>query len=825
MRLLFASLSAAQWQKLASPQGLGAGDLQGEQRTLFLSLLPEPFRVQKVTATREGGYRSEGQNSFVTLSPTQKAGVRLRVNRSTSLSFPSATQTYSSYGIGDPGRNHPEGTEYYTLGYTSDYYARPDAYGVTLRHELPNRLKSGHLSFDAPALQGAVSLEGGTPPPPGSPAPAQGSPPQAGAPAGMRVGPDGVTRPEATAQRVPSLTVEELLKRVGKVAGLELYADRRVGRLPVWAKGGQARASDVLGALCLVVTGTFRKVGPAYVLTDDVEGIGTRRARLSEWAQGVGGQEYKNRQEQDKRIREMQPWQYLDFSPGDPFALDAGTLKKLEEKRAAMYRSPTADRDMPVTDLPPALLKHVQEELASSSSQERYKNARTDRVRLDVRTRLSYLVPGLGDLEDRYLSLYNIPALPTPAPGTMPDAPPAVLPPSLTARALYIAPANAEEAARAAKEARRRKLTHLWVEVPEGEGGKQLLSAAVKSGKGQGLMVFGVVRLLRRSGSTEPGGVPADSLDINILGETGASHTRRRLAALATTQLAPWTRDTLARSGGDWLRPDAPATPGLVKRRLLDLAATPGLTGLVLRDTAAPGYADPGDSSSVYSSSDRADFGYSLDARLQFLRQEGMDPIDMGSSGFPGGADLSLPFFSDSSLRPRMIEVEGRWISDPNAKSPGQQWNASRNKRNVRLMGEVYAAVRAAHPNLALLLSDRSDFSSQSWYGTWDKPDALPRRKLEFNEPSSATTAQTARSFSRRILLSATYRDPTVPDPNVKYTPREIYARTLGFLFDREKGNWDGIVFDLSAVPVDKALSLLEALPAAQKDLAAQESR
>ena len=50
------------------------------------------------------------------------------------------------------------------------------------------------------------------------------------------------------------------------------------------------------------------------------------------------------------------------------------------------------------------------------------------------------------------------------------------------------------------------------------------------------------------------------------------------------------------------------------------------------------------------------------------------------------------------------------------------------------------------------------------------------------------------------------------PAPGPKVTPREMFAYTLGWQLQQHKTGWDGIVFDLSEVPVDKALPLLEAL-------------
>ena len=84
-------------------------------------------------------------------------------------------------------------------------------------------------------------------------------------------------------------TVDDLVTRLAAATGLELYADPRYGALPVLLIGDlkkPAAAGDMMQALALCVCGTWRQVGSAYVLTDDVLGLGTRRAALQESVQG-----------------------------------------------------------------------------------------------------------------------------------------------------------------------------------------------------------------------------------------------------------------------------------------------------------------------------------------------------------------------------------------------------------------------------------------------------------------------------------------------------------------------------------------------------------
>jgi hypothetical protein len=386
MRYFAGSLTRDQWRRLASPQGLGAGDLDPDQRALFLSLLPDPFRLQRVQDEPNGGqrYLPDGK---VTLTPAQRAQVRLRVNRSLQVLFPLLGQpnSYTSFGAPPQHASRGEDGTRFIVEYTGDYGNRPDAYGVTLRRELPNRLKIGQLDFDAPALQAAVSLV-----PPG----------------------DG-------AAAAKPLTVAELLGRVSQAANLEIVADRRVAALPVWSRGPSARASDVLRALCWAVTGTFRKVGPVYLLTDDVEGIGTRRARIADWARDVSARANEPERALDLRIREMQIGKFMDFAPGDALTLDTNTLKTLQERRRAFrsaFRKPGEPdpSEMPLAALPAAVAQAARDQLTARQAQG--DNAgpaiRTDRVRLDVQTRVSYLVPEAGALEAPGIYLHNVPPCP-----------------------------------------------------------------------------------------------------------------------------------------------------------------------------------------------------------------------------------------------------------------------------------------------------------------------------------------------------------------------------------------------------------------------------
>jgi len=240
LKLLLAGLTPPQWAALTGPSGLGLSDLTGDvPRALFEALLP----VGDVKAFPQAHEASPQYP--IPLTAQDLRGMRLRLGRETAILFPKETDGSSMQftGTGAPDLGKPR---YYAnaLNFPNPLSAGPPpgedkpVFGAVLRETLPNSPKEADLDYDAPALARSVRL-------------------------------DGVA------------TAGDLLARVGKSAGLELYADRRYERRSVTLAGRRtARGRDLLRAAAFCVAGTFRRVGPAYVLTDDREGIAPRRERL-----------------------------------------------------------------------------------------------------------------------------------------------------------------------------------------------------------------------------------------------------------------------------------------------------------------------------------------------------------------------------------------------------------------------------------------------------------------------------------------------------------------------------------------------------------------
>jgi len=223
MKFLTASLTPGQWQQLKGEHGLGLSDMVSDtQSSLFRALLPQKLLVAP-------------QARDLTSALPQ---VRLRLQRRMNLMVPQIGDSSFLFAEQPPDA----ALKRYRLVSDEYFVFKSSLYGVSVKAEVENLPKPGGLDWDAPALRAPVPLVG-------------------------------------------VKTVGELLARAGRASGLELYADRRWEGRAVTTLGTppSAPAADVLRSVAFCLTGAYRRVGPALVLTDDVLGAGSRRAVLSQF--------------------------------------------------------------------------------------------------------------------------------------------------------------------------------------------------------------------------------------------------------------------------------------------------------------------------------------------------------------------------------------------------------------------------------------------------------------------------------------------------------------------------------------------------------------
>ncbi len=723
LRALEASLTPVQWHQLGSTQGLGLSDLASEQLSLFLSLLPNPVVIKKAVTNGEGGYSYNPSETHV-LTEAERTEVRLRLTLGTEV-FPMPREGVASLSIRGGSTIRRAGDSFLTIDGPPDRLDKSAPYGVVLKAQVLNRPKPSQLSFDTSAMSALISF-----------------------------GPDvSATSPYHV------MSIGDLVRRVGLATHLELYADSRISGLSVWVSGASLPAGDVLRSLCLCLTSTFRQVGPAFVLTDDVLGIGARRARIADWAQEAEAQRGHLLAAVQRSIASQYPADSLDFPVGDPLAQSAALSRRVLSGHGG---------NLLISDIPPQQRAFFSGYIERALEQDQ--PVHTDRVSIELKLRLSYILPAAGAVQDSYVEvgpISDVMARPNlDEPQLEGPNPPIALPSDWKIRALLVMPKSEREAQQVVEGAAARGLNQVWVEVIKGQEAK-LLAAAIATGKERHIPVLALIRLLHQE---------ADSADINILGEQGGTHGPRRLKASPSFQ--------------EWNRPSDLGVISLTLRRVADIVKTPGLAGIVIRDTAAPGYATlPTRTGTLFPAMLAArDLGYSVEARLAFLRQNGVDPVDLVtfndiSQGEVPAGSLALPFYPDLGPRSQVA----------------QKWDAFRYKEGEALLKQVFTTISAAHPGLPLILGERS---CTGWYAEWNKPNT----GAAYIATQNVAYAVQARSQSKLTFLNTWAA--------TENTSLHEYGQMLTSSLPRSGINtlWDGFVLDMSGVESNKMKSLLDAV-------------
>jgi hypothetical protein len=674
MTRFLASLTRAQWASLGGTHGIGRGDLSPQQQPLFDGVIPQPVRFMRhTTAAGPDGSLIESVAGGGQALPEQRAGVRLRLRRAVHVNVVTEVRSAEKHSgaahfLTTPAPMKP-GESWYSLATPASPAVPSETFGVALKQRLPNRLKPSQLDFSAAALGARVLLD------------------------------------------VEATTVADLLRRVGTATRLELHADLRVGRLPVWVRAervGSARAGDILQALCLAVTGTFRRVGPAFVLVNDVEGIAPRRARLEAWLDEARNGSLRKMRELGERVHEDGLLPLVELRPSPLIGLDNGLRSRLDAQEAV--------------SVPPSALTEFGKEMLRGVADAPAGASRTIDVYQSVEAEL--IVPGYGILAARHLDPFGVLR-----PGREPAAQAAdlpkdtvSLPTAMKVRAVCIDGAALRDdpasAGRLLAEAKRLGLNQVWVGSGPDEA-PEALAAAVGMVRGAGLAAWAAVSPLQA-----PRGLPDAERDRDRSGRTGAQ--------------LPVPAPELRRLDADLM-----VTP--VTRWLGRVAATPGIAGVVLRGAVPPGYAFPAKRTHPFEViqyvREREAFGYSPELRLSFLRRHGADPIDLvwdaSYSGWEQRArDLDLaPFFPAYDWVPRRpASAQGGEPSIYQGREAVggllDQWDAVRaaaNREALAAIGRTLHMTRPGGGSLSLWLEwPRPYHFNFPWYGRWDGMAPLP---------------------------------------------------------------------------------------------------
>ncbi len=622
------------------------------------------------------------------------------------------------------------GTTYYDLTLGSVSPPRNSLYGVPVRADVPNAPKKGQLDLASPVFRALVPLTG------------------------LR-------------------TVHDVFTRIAQMTHVELYADAREEKKTLTIVGTTpfVPASDLMRAVALCLTATFRQVGPAFLLTDDVVGVGTRRQLWREFSDDAAALREAALEAAGDKLSAGHSLMELSGTK-NPLTMTADQQAKADQVLKA--DGFLVDPGVRLDDLTPAqqqaLLNTAPISVPGVGT---YKPDLTRTVQLQESPVTELLVPSLdGPVRMRpgLVFLFQSGASmrksisdmagddpPAPPPGTT-TAPLPALFAAIPRRALLVAPGADLKVSAAAMGALH--LNQLWVPVFYGGAfHPDALNAALAAAKGTGVAVYSVLDLLD-GGEASPI-VP----DVTILSETSVQAAARRTRRTAIRDAGAGTVSSAARPPL-YVSPFNSVLRDALRTAVTALAANPDVAGLVWRATDPPGYDLP-EQEDYFDTNYQ--LGYTPGARLAFLRRYHADPLDVYSTERHSDADTSLPNFDDPVLDGQL----------------NAEWRHFRAERDVTLLRGLYDAASAAGKAPAILIRQRRNGPISGWFGSWDGPQAPLPTYTRYKDARAQAKAQSRTALVRLPFSGA-------------LTATTLAARwRRAFEQMAQHKVWDGFVLDM----------------------------
>ena len=756
LNMLAASLDDTQWQALISEHGLGLADLTDDtQRGLFHALFrnghlwigsEDPALLDLPQEQRPDVRDATDQIDTTRVRLGQEANIELHDQAGHIIGFygdrPDADRRLHTYRPKTP----PPAAEH----------------NVALRAATPNTRKSSDLDWNSRTLQVTISTTG-------------------------------------------LKTVGDLVARVSQRTGLELYVDPHYAGKTVTISGtvNAAPACDLLQALCACVTGTFRQVGPAYVLTDDLLGVGVRRKHLAEWEQEANSASWELRRQAGTLMVKRHAADARKMSSfGDTLAMTPEEMAALPDDPAMPGVPASSGGSYPIAKMPAAQQARVRQ-AAATYDEERHSGTLPDYLKGDDLTDAD--LTHNADLQVLYGMQLLVPSESIPVdtnlkyppfmlffPGDTPEVnqvyadaeakelaklPPA--PPLATAlhsgirRAVRGHPRTAADVDALVAAMRKLGLNQLWLDVfsdgvshVKASGGPDILTEALARTRGTGIDVYAEMSLL--SWGSEP---PEAIRDLTIDGQTS------REAAIKYSQepgnesfgndgkLIPFAAPPVEVS------PSATLVQSTLTALVQDFSNRPGLAGFVWEDV-----------------NNGSEMGYTPQRRLAFLRTAHADPVDIDPGGYLR-ADASLPLFDDDALDTSLPK----------------RWRKACTDADTALLTALYAAAQhSRNAHLPILMQQEVE-TGDDLLASWDDPAQPPPALRDLTPgqmmPSSDKTLQATRRVSRIVLR----REAVQNDGETT-----ALARTLAD--DSKSLPTDGFVLDFTHDTVTQGAAPLDSL-------------
>jgi hypothetical protein len=606
LTLLIASLSDSQFDALLSDTGLVVSSLTSPwQQKLLAELLPANGKL-----VIEPEYIPDSDaNADNTVDETsQLPSCSLRLAATVAYDIPMKGQPDPEDGLQDQTAPATASTPLtYQVDTDDDVAEQSTSHGQLMNESETNSTKPSNLDYGAKKLQKAITI--------------------------------GAVK-----------TVDDLVGEIAEDTGVEVYADPRIGLLKVTIVGSKtATAGSLLEAIALCVTGTYRAVGSAYVLTDDLFGAGTRRLIWDDFDDDIRNALAKPLADAASYNHEHHPLTSLSAFD-DPTWLSADELKTAGSDTAGLYSNPTGE---PVKVAFKSLTQAQQDAIDSIVAQQnQYGDSQDDtsgKIGLDPGLNLQLMVPGIArsvdtQISDGFIDSTTLFGTSDNSSNSIPSIAPSETEAALlwklvkksSSIAVIVHPrtvAGVDADVRAMKQL---GIKNMWLDILSGgvdhdDAEHQILREALAQGTEKQIRVFPVLSFLYR-----PDGQPLSSADINVEGQTSTEAAIRWQDIMSTPTAALSTTTFNQNLNGEGsVVPDFPGeivslcNPSVQRKIVASAvrASSPlSVEGIVLQDTVAPGYI-PLDSD-VTDDGD-FDMGYTLNNRLEFLREYHADPLDL----------------------------------------------------------------------------------------------------------------------------------------------------------------------------------------------------
>ena len=564
---LASTFNKSQWETACSA-GIGFSSLTREQQAVYRSILPSEFKYETYPLRNPFGHADGfGPTTQTTLTADEESQVLIKFYKQVSLGVRLGTSgSFSALSEQEWDRHKPGTKTSSRIDIASE--DKNSAFGIEIRKAMPNQSKPSDIDYKSSAYDVAFPLS-------------------------------------------PTTSIREICQSASGLLHRTFVADARFQNEVVATIGASARCGDVLKGLALSVTGTFRKVGDTYVLTSDLEGIGTKMTKLAYWHWNLTQIEQKELDTWKSKISTNSGIQAINYAADDPLT-----------PNEAMRKFMDTDFEQGEKTMPASALSPGWSQLLNSKDNHFAENLRTDVAEPWDSVFWSFVAPG-NDVLRWESELCDLNELTHYAERHRPQGksqePKKFTLGGLPGSALIYQTEDPDLAANLPILAKAQGFTELWLQTTH----RQTLSAAANAGKTAAIPVKLVVEPFTTFGT-----LPSDQLDRTILGDT-------------------YSQAQNLINGSEWVESSNQlfsANPRLVNfinenspgldhywKSLRDLANNPGLSGAVVLSGTPEGYEERSDWAEYEPPQLAAplSLGYTPALREKFLLDNGVDPIDL----------------------------------------------------------------------------------------------------------------------------------------------------------------------------------------------------